>query len=383
MESQDTKYMQMALGLAKRGLGSVEPNPAVGCVIVKSDQVIGRGWHKAFGGPHAEVHAIQDCRTIGASPDGATLYVTHEPCCHHGKTGPCTDAIIAAGLRKVVVATGDPSKYASGAGLRQLQQAGIDVITGVCEDEARLLNAPFFKFVEKGRCWVVLKWAQSLDGKLAHANPAMGQWLSGEMSRRDAQILRRRTQAILVGVNTVIADNPQLTPKPSKGHNPLRIVLDRSLRIPLTCRLLSTAKRHPLLVCTTARAMEMKPRAVKSIQKKGAELLIGPDSNDNTNLPFILRQLGDRGIQQLLVEGGAKVIGSFLQEDLADEICAYLTPVLLGNHGVADLGLFLNGLASGIHLHHLEIKRLGDDVRIRGLTPIPALRTATTTGPQP
>jgi diaminohydroxyphosphoribosylaminopyrimidine deaminase/5-amino-6-(5-phosphoribosylamino)uracil reductase len=267
--------------------------------------------------------------------------------------------------------------------LRQLQQAGIDVITGVCKEEARLLNSPFFKTVETGRCWVVLKWAQSLDGKLAHANPAMGQWLSGESSRRDAHVLRRRTQAILVGVNTVIADNPHLTPKPSKGHNPLRIVLDRNLRIPLTCRLLSTAKRHPLLICTTARAVDANPKSLKTLQKKGAELLIGPDSGDNANLLFVLRQLNDRGIQQLLVEGGAKVIGSFLQEDLADEICVYLTPVLLGNHGVADLGLSLNGLASGIHLYHLEIKRLGDDVRVRGLTPIPALRTATTTSPQP
>jgi len=366
--TQDTKYMQTALGLAKRGVGSVEPNPAVGCVIVKSDQVIGRGWHRQLGGPHAEVNAIQDCQTIGASPDGATLYVTLEPCCHQGKTGPCTDAIIAGGLRKVVVAASDPSEHAKGAGLKRLQQAGIEVVTGVCEGEARLLNAPFFKSVETGRCWVVVKWAQSLDGKLAYADPSQGQWISGQASQSDAHALRRRTQAILAGVNTVIADNPLLTPRPSKGHNPLRVVLDRGLRIPLTCRLLSTAKRHPLLICTTARAVDARPKAVKSIQKKGAELLIGPDSGDNANLGFVLGQLGGRGIQQVLVEGGAQVIGSFLREGLADEICVYVAPSILGNHGAAELGPSLNGLAAAIGLRNLEIKRLGDDVRIRGLT---------------
>ena len=361
--------MQTALGLAKRGIGSVEPNPAVGCVIVKSDQVIGRGWHKQFGGPHAEVNAIQDCQSIGASPEGATLYVTLEPCCHQGKTGPCTDAIIAAGLRKVVVATGDPSPHAQGAGLRQLRDAGIDVVTGVCEDQARLLNAPFLRSVETGRCWVVLKWAQSLDGKLAHADPSQGQWLSGQASQTDAHALRRRTQAVLVGVQTVIADDPLLTPRPPKGRNPLRIVLDRNLRIPLTCRLLSTARRHPLLICTTARAVDANPKAVKKIEKRGAELLIGPDSNEN--LQSVLGELSRREIQQLLVEGGAQVIGSFLREGLADEVCVYVAPWVLGTHGTADLGALLSGLTGIIHLQNVDIKCLGDDVRIRGLTASP------------
>jgi len=370
MEHQDTKYMQTALGLARRGLGSVEPNPAVGCVIVKADQVIGRGWHRQYGGPHAEVNAIQDCQTIGASPDGATLYVTLEPCCHQGQTGPCTDAVIAAGLRRVVVATGDPSKHVRGAGLKQLQQAGIEVVTGVCEEEARLVNAPFFRFVETGRCWVVLKWAQSLDGKLAYADPSQGQWISCEASRSDAQVLRRRTQAILVGINTVLADNPLLLPKPSKGRNPLRVVLDRNLRILRTCRLLSTAKHHPLMICTTARAVDAKPKVAMAIQKKGAELLIGPDSDDNANVQFVLGQLSGREIQQVLVEGGAKVIGSFLKEGLADEVCAYVAPVVMGDRGTADLGPALSGLAGPIRLHNLEIKPMGDDVRIRGLMKI-------------
>ena len=364
MESQDSQYMKIALGLARRGLGSVEPNPAVGCVIVKADQVIGRGWHKQLGGPHAEVNAIQDCPTIGAHPSGATLYVTLEPCCHQGKTGPCTDALIAAGLRRVVVAATDPSAHARGKGLKQLQQAGIEVVTGVCEEEARLLNAPFFKFTETGRSWVVVKWAQSLDGKLAYADPGQGQWISGQESRRDAQALRRRTQAVLVGVDTVIADNPLLTPKPSKGRNPLRVVLDRNLRIPRTCRLLSTAKRHPLLICTTARAVAANPKVAKAIEKKGAELLTGPDSSGN--LGFVLEQVAARGIQQLLVEGGARVIGAFLREGLADELCVYIAPLILGPHGKAEIGPCSEGLSPATRLQQPEIKRLGDDVRIRG-----------------
>jgi diaminohydroxyphosphoribosylaminopyrimidine deaminase/5-amino-6-(5-phosphoribosylamino)uracil reductase len=367
MESQDSRYMQMALGLAKRGIGSVEPNPAVGCVIVKSDQIIGRGWHKQYGGPHAEINAIEDCKAIGASPKGATLYVTLEPCCHQGKTGPCTDAIVAAGLRKVVVATGDPSKHASGAGLKQLRDAGIDVVVGVCEDQARLINAPFFKFAETGRCWVVVKWAQSIDAKLAYADPAQGPWLSSESSRSDAHSLRRRSGAVIVGVNTVIADNPDLTPRPSKGKNPLRVVLDRGLRTPLTSRLVSTAKRHPVLICTTTGAMDAAPKVVKAMQKKGVELMAGADGPDNGNLHPLLEHLAGLGVQQVLVEGGPKVIGSFLQEGLADEIRVYVAPVVLGGRGAADLGAALVGLPAHIQLSNVEIKRIGDDVRIGGL----------------
>ncbi|MBP8303254.1 MAG: bifunctional diaminohydroxyphosphoribosylaminopyrimidine deaminase/5-amino-6-(5-phosphoribosylamino)uracil reductase RibD [Phycisphaerae bacterium] len=364
MESQDSQYMKIALGLARRGIGSVEPNPAVGCVIVKSDQIIGRGWHKQYGGPHAEIHAIQDCQTIGAHPGGATLYVTLEPCCHHGNTGPCTDALIEAKLRRVVVAARDPSAHASGAGLRQLERAGIEVATGVCEDDARILNAPFFKFVETGKSWVVLKWAQSLDGKLAYADPAEGRWLSGEDGRRDAHALRRRTQAILVGVNTVIADNPLLTPRPSRGRNPVRIVLDRNLRIPRTSRLLSTARNHPLLICTTARAAEANPKVVAAIQKKGAEILAGPASEDH--LRFVLEQVAARGIQQLLVEGGASVLASFLRGALADEVCVYVAPLVLGAQGRVELGSCAEGMAPPTRLGRPDIKRLGDDVRIRG-----------------
>ncbi len=185
MKTEDRKYMKAALRLAKRGIGSVEPNPAVGCVIVKANQIIGRGWHKKFGAPHAEINALQDCRSLGVNPRAATMYVTLEPCCHQGKTTACTDAIIAAKVAKVVIAMIDPSEHANGKGIRRLRKAGIEVQTGVCEAQARLLNAPFIKFTTTGKCWTILKWAQSIDGKMAWAESVTGaeqepRWISGE-----------------------------------------------------------------------------------------------------------------------------------------------------------------------------------------------------------
>ncbi len=207
-DSQDTNHMQAALKLAQRGIGSVEPNPAVGCIIIKGNQIAGKGWHKKLGGPHAEINALEDCKMLGINPEAATMYVTLEPCCHHGRTGPCTDAIIAAGLARVVVAMPDPSEHAGGRGIEQLRNAGIDVHVGLCQDQAKLLNAPFFKFATTGRTWVIVKWAQSIDGKLSYADQAETRWISGQRSRKDAHKLRRRVQAILVGVNTVLADDP-------------------------------------------------------------------------------------------------------------------------------------------------------------------------------
>ena len=227
MSSQDEKYMQVALKLAQRGIGSVEPNPAVGAIIVKANQIIGKGWHKKFGAPHAEINALADCKTLAVSPQAATMYVTLEPCCHQGKTAPCTDAIIAAKLAKVVVATIDPSEQAAGRGIEQLRSAGIGVQTGVCETQAKLLNAPFIKFAATGRCWVVLKWAQSIDGKMAWADKTGGRrWIANEQSRKDVHKLRRCVGAILVGINTVLADNPLLTVRPSSARQPVRAILD-------------------------------------------------------------------------------------------------------------------------------------------------------------
>jgi diaminohydroxyphosphoribosylaminopyrimidine deaminase/5-amino-6-(5-phosphoribosylamino)uracil reductase len=358
--SRDEKYMRMALELAAKGIGSVEPNPAVGAVIVKSGKIIGKGWHKKFGGPHAEINALADCTKQGANPKGATMFVTLEPCCHFGKTGPCTEALIAAKLKKVVVAAIDPSKHANGKGIKQLRRAGIKVEVGLCQSEARLLNAPFMKFAKTGKTWVTLKWAQSADGFLARTDKK--RWISSAKSRKDAHNLRRRVSAILVGINTVLKDDPLLTPRPDNGKKPLRIVLDNHLRIPLDYQLLKTACKVPLLIVTQSEALRTKAKKAKQLIGRGAEILACPESRSNPK--FILEQLAKRGIQRLLVEGGPKVIGSFLKTGFADEIIIYVSPKILGDKGAADISPAIDNL----QLRLAAVKYIRDDIRITGLT---------------
>ena len=363
--------MQSALKLAEKGISAGEPNPAVGCVLVKAGQVIGRGYHKKFGGPHAEVNAIEDCRTLGVTPEGGTMYVTLEPCCHQGKTGPCTDAVIKARIARVIAATIDPSEHANGKGLEQLRQAGIAVEVGLCEQEARRLNAPFFKYVTTSKSWVILKWAQSIDGKLAYVDQSEeNRWITNEASRSDAHKLRRRVGAILVGINTILADDPLLTPRPSKGRKPIRVVLDDSLKLPLGCHLLQTIKTSPVLIYTHRAAVEAHPQRAEQIREKGAEVLIyeGPASaTSNLDLQFLLDELAKRGVQQVLVEGGPQVAASFLREGLVDEICVYIAPKVLGSVGTAYIGKSLTGWEQAIGLHCVQIKAFGDDIRLRGI----------------
>ncbi|MCJ7673617.1 MAG: bifunctional diaminohydroxyphosphoribosylaminopyrimidine deaminase/5-amino-6-(5-phosphoribosylamino)uracil reductase RibD [Sedimentisphaerales bacterium] len=394
MYDRDERFMQMALRLAKRGIGSVEPNPAVGCIIVKDGRIIGKGRHKKFGGPHAEINALQDCKTLGVNPRGATMYVTLEPCRHYGKTPPCTDAIIAAGIAKVVAATIDPSPHANGAGMKQLREAGIEARTGVCETEARILNAPFIKFAAAGKCWVILKWAQSIDGKVAYASGGLftaehaesterellkldlgsansavsARWISNELSRKDAHRLRRRVQGILVGVNTVIADDPLLTARPSRGKKPARIVLDTHLRIPLNCRLLATAKKVPVLIVTNEGAVKANSDIVDKIAHKGAELLTVPMDRGRCDIESLLDELSRRGVTQLLVEGGPTVLTSFLKRELADEICVYITPKILGSQGSLGISEPMAELSAAVSLHYVDVKRFADDIRLTGLT---------------
>ena len=368
MNAQDEKFMRSALKLAEKGTGLVEPNPAVGCIITKAGQEIGRGYHKKFGGPHAEINALENCKALGFKPEGATMYVTLEPCCHQGKTGPCTQAVIAAGIKRVVAATIDPSAHANGKGIEQLRQAGIEVEVGPCEQEAKLLNAPFFKYVTTGKCWVILKWAQSIDGKLAFADQSPERrWITNEASRNDAHKLRRRAGAVVVGIRTVLADDPMLTPRPSKGKKPLRVVLDDSLQVPLVCRLLRTTKTSPVLIYACDQAAKADPKAVERITKKGAEVLIYPGAADGSNLPMLLESLGKRGIAQVLVEGGPTVLASFLRQGLADEICVYVSPKILGAAGAASIDGAMADLVQAIQLSHVNIKAFGEDVRISGL----------------
>ncbi|MHC4681231.1 MAG: bifunctional diaminohydroxyphosphoribosylaminopyrimidine deaminase/5-amino-6-(5-phosphoribosylamino)uracil reductase RibD [Planctomycetota bacterium] len=369
MSDQDVKYMQMALRLARRGISSVEPNPVVGAIIVKANQIIGRGYHKKFGGPHAEINALEDCQSLGVRPNGATMYVTLEPCSHHGKTPPCTQALISAGIARIFVAMTDPSEHANGRGIEQLREAGVEVHTGICETEAKLLNAPFVKYSTTGKCWVTLKWAQTIDGKLAWAQKSNEQrWISSEVSRRDAHKLRRRSQAILVGINTVIVDDPLLTARPNRGTKAARIVMDSFLRLPLGCRLLETAKDCPVIVFSSRHAVEANPWAADQITDKGAEVLAYPDTHGRSNLHCLLDELSRRGISQLLVEGGSTVLASFIKEHLTDEIVVYIAPKILASHGGAEIARPIGELAESVGLRYVDVARLGDDVRLSGFT---------------
>lgn len=351
------KYMQLALQLAAHGIGYVEPNPAVGAVIVKGGQVIGRGWHKKFGGPHAEINALKNCKK---SPRGATMYVTLEPCCHYGKTPPCTKAIIKAGIKKIVAAIQDPTKKVNGKGFKILKSAGIEVKTDVCKKEAQLLNAPFFKFTRTKKPWVIIKWAQSKDSFLARTDKK--RWITGAKSRKDAHKLRKRVQAIIVGINTVLADDPMLTARPGKFEQPLRVVLDSQLRIPLNCNLIKTAKKIPVIVFTT----QKNNGKIPILKKKRVEVIAVSSANGKCDIRNVLNKLGKRKVQQILVEGGEKIITTFLKRKLAEEIIIYASREKLAEKGKVKISGEMKKIYHYIKNNYYEKERLGTDICLRG-----------------
>lgn len=357
--------MEMALRLARKGLGRVEPNPAVGCVIVRDGRIIGRGYHRRFGGPHAEIEALRDCAAKGHDPAGATMFVTLEPCCHFGKTGPCTEAIIAAGIVRVVAAVGDPAKHVGGKGFARLRKAGVVVEIGLCGREAALLNSPFFHFARTGRPWVILKWAQSRDGFCARKKSSGQRWISNARSRRDVHRLRRRCQAILVGVNTVLKDDPLLTPRPAMGKRPLRVIVDGRLRIPPYSRVLD-AREFPTLIATTKQALQDRI-LVGAIRARGAETVTVMAKRYRCDIRELLIELGKRGVQQLLVEGGPTILESFVKADLADAVCAYIAPKRLGNNGAAPVSKPVRALADPAHLYEAQVRRFDGDTCIEGM----------------
>ncbi|MBU0637553.1 MAG: bifunctional diaminohydroxyphosphoribosylaminopyrimidine deaminase/5-amino-6-(5-phosphoribosylamino)uracil reductase RibD [Planctomycetes bacterium] len=330
--------MRRALQLAARGQGSVEPNPMVGCVIVRGGKVVGKGYHRRFGGAHAEVEALRDCR---GRPRGATVYVTLEPCCFHGKTPPCTDALLAAGVKRVVTAMGDPHPRVSARGIRTLRGAGIQVDVGVLAGEAARLNAPYLKLVRQKLPWVILKWAQSLDGKLAtHTGDA--RWVTDEQMRAHANRRRGRLDAIIVGSETVRRDDPLLTCRVGRPRRrATRIVLDTDLTTPPSRRVVKTAAEVPTWFFCSTRA----PRGrADALGKAGCLVHRVPVDRtgavDGVSLRAVLDVLGEHQMTNVLVEGGGRVLGGFFDQRLADEVHIYMAPLLVG--GVAAVNA-LNG----------------------------------------
>lgn len=331
----DIRMMARAIALARRGQGRVEPNPMVGCVIARNGRMIGEGYHRRFGGPHAEVEALHTCTT---PPRGATVYVSLEPCCLYGKTPPCSDALIGAQVARVVVAMRDPNPAVRGRGIRALRAAEIAVETGVLEKEAAEVLAPYITRIRLGRPYVIAKWAQSLDGKWATPDVHRGRsrWISCEASRRRVHRLRARVDAILVGSGTVLADDPMLTARSVPiRRKALRVVLDSRLRIRESCQLVVTSKTHATLVLTTsARA---KTRKAQRLRRKGVDVVACRSRDGRLALNDCLRKLAKRDVTNLLVEGGPMVLGSLLRLRLVDEAFIFIAPMLIGGRRAPGL----------------------------------------------
>jgi diaminohydroxyphosphoribosylaminopyrimidine deaminase/5-amino-6-(5-phosphoribosylamino)uracil reductase len=357
----DADWMRRALDLAERGRGHVEPNPLVGAVVVRDGALVGEGWHEKFGGPHAEVNAFA---ASGEGARGATLYVTLEPCCHHGKTPPCTDAVLRAGVARVVAAMPDPFPRVAGGGFAVLKGAGVDVEVGVCEAEARRLNAPYLTLLTHGRPHVHAKWAMSLDGRIATRTGA-SQWISNEASRRIVHTLRGRMDAILIGVGTAHADDPQLTARPPGPRTATRVVLDSAARLPPTSRLARTARDVPVLLATTDAAPAERVAALEGL---GVEVLRLPATEGRPDAAALLAELGRRRFTNVLVEGGAGVLGSLADTGLIDEVHAFVAPRLLGGAGALSPvgGRGAATVAEGLTLAGWDVQTVEGDVYLHG-----------------
>lgn len=372
--------MRRALTLAARGRGSVEPNPMVGCVLVKDGVAIAEGYHRKFGGPHAEVDAVQ---RAGDRAHGATAYVTLEPCCHHGKTGPCTEVLLAAGISRVIAAMADPFPEVAGHGIQRLGQAGLRVDVGLLEDSARRLNAPYLKRVASGLPWVILKWAQSLDGKLATAT-GHSQWITSDLSRKEAHRLRGYVDAVLVGAGTVAADDPQLTCRMVKPRRiARRVVLDGRLRVPLYSQLVRTSRQVPVLIVCTEPAADEHHEKVAALKDEGCQVLPLPQVRPGRiDLRALLSWCGSQRMTNIMVEGGGHVLGEFLDARLADELAVFLAPMLIGGGapivptaGAADLlaiqavtpwPVGVHDLAEAPRLKQVRLRALGPDFCLQG-----------------
>lgn len=358
--------MRRALELAAQGAGFVEPNPMVGAVVVDDElRLLGEGFHQRFGGPHAEVHAL---RQAGERARGATLYVTLEPCCHQGKTPPCTAAVLAAGIKRVHVAALDPFPAVAGQGVAQLRAAGVTVDVGLLEAEAIHLTAPFRTLIQLQRPFVTAKWAMSLDGKLA-ARTGISKWISGTESRAIVHQMRGRMDGILVGIGTVLADDPLLTARPAGPRMPVRIVLDSQSRLPLDSQLVRTARESAVLLFVTAAAPTDR---MSRLQAAGVEVVTVPgDEQGHSDVTACLLELGRRRLTNLLVEGGSSVLGTFFDRQLIDEVRVFIAPRLIGGAAAASplggAGLATPELAAS--LTSLQVMQIEGDVYIRGRVP--------------
>jgi diaminohydroxyphosphoribosylaminopyrimidine deaminase/5-amino-6-(5-phosphoribosylamino)uracil reductase len=369
----DSRCMLRALELAERGRGSVEPNPLVGCTIVQGEEAVGEGWHGYFGGPHAEIEALAAAQERAR---GGTLYVTLEPCCHYGQTPPCVDAIVPAGIRRVVIAMRDPFPRVAGGGIKQLQAAGIAVEVGLQEAAARELNAPYLKLLATGKPWVIAKWAMTLDGKIA-TRSGYSKWISSAESRGIVHELRGRVDAIVVGRRTAEIDDPLLTARPevaaaaagdaSGGVKRVatRVVVDSLGRLSLNSQLVKTARQTPLLI---ACGPEADSKQIQPLLAAGCEVLPFAAATRHERLLQLLEEFGRRRMTNILVEGGAALFGELLDARQIDELHVFMAPKLFGGQRAPSpiAGAGVDQVSAALSLSTLEIQQLGGDIYLRG-----------------
>lgn len=358
-DTADDTFMREALRLARLGEGLTRPNPPVGAVVVKNGRILGRGWHRRAGGPHAEIYAL--CQA-GPQARGATLYVTLEPCSTTGRTPPCTDAILAAGLHRVVFALNDPNPRHAGRAARLLRRAGVAVSVGVEQMAARELTQPFATWMTTRRPWLTLKLAQTLDGRIADSTGA-SKWITSDAARKSVQDLRRRSDGILVGAGTVIADDPSLLPRPARGRQPWRIVVDSRGRCPVTARMFNDAAASRTIVATTR---QCAPAHRTALEQRGVTVWVLPATRQGrVDMRVLSVRLGQAGMLRVLCEGGGELAGEWLRRNLVDEWCLFVAPKILGASGFPAVSGAGWRLARAPIWHWAETRRVGDDLMIR------------------
>lgn len=361
------KYMRLALALAKKAQGLTSPNPAVGAVVVKGARIIGRGYHKRCGLPHAEVNALAQA---GPAAKGATLYVTLEPCGHYGRTPPCTEAIVKSGIRHVVIAMVDPNPITQGRGIRKLRAAGISATVGILAQEAAKINKPFITFMKKDRPYVTVKIAESLDGKIA-TRTGDSKWITSNDARAYVQTLRYKADAVMVGVNTVRRDDPMLLPRmagrKALARTPARVIVDSRLTTPVNARIFSNVKASPVIIATTRKASSRKARAY---MLKGATVVFVGSKGGRVDLKDLFKKLGGMGIINVLVEGGGELVSSLLEEKLVDRFLFFIAPKIIGGRDAVTSveGVGIKKMKDAIGLSDVTIRRFAKDILIEART---------------
>ena len=360
MINLNEKFMKLAIELAKKGEGNVNPNPMVGAVIVKDEKIIGQGYHERCGESHAEVNAF---RSLKEDASGATMYVTLEPCSHYGKTPPCADKIIENNISKVVIGMVDPNPLVSGKGIEKLENAGIEVEVGVLEEECIKLNEVFIKYITTKRPFIVLKAAMSLDGKIA-TKTGESKWISSEESRLQVHNLRNKLSGIMVGVNTVIEDNPELTSRIEGGNDPIRIIVDSTLRIPIDSNVLQN-KDNKTIIATTSKANNKK---MQEILNKGVRVLTVNENNGKVDLSELITKLGQLNIDSILLEGGATLNYSALEEGIVDKVMMYISPKIIGGEKSKTPvgGNGIDKLQEAFKIRDINISVVGEDILLEG-----------------